>query len=272
MTRLSIPIAEFVQFIFVIENMSIAFREQLVRSRTNAYWLQSGRILDYTKFFEDEMFRIPNSIEALKDGSGKEKDLYNRYMDYHKEAQDLYTAMTEGGIPRQDAREHLGVNTLHRGSMTISMRHLITMMSRRSCWIAYGEHWHPFVRDVTSELRKELGNAAEGLLRLPCSPANEHRGCQYNLENKRRLSGDDPLPVCPLWLCNDQCKGNKERAIEIWKNKEQHLDKKDPDLPQNMMRTYFDLWERDMFTSMKMKGSKLETYGKILAQYLDECD
>lgn len=78
-----IPVAENVNFTFLIENMSIALREQMVRHRIghhfsdrigadivpdladSTWWMQSMRILDMGKFAADGNFHLPDSMVDL---------------------------------------------------------------------------------------------------------------------------------------------------------------------------------------------------------------
>jgi len=190
---MAIPVSEMVQFVFQFDNVSIAWREQIVRHRTNAYWIQSGRITDYSKIYEYQMYNVPDSI---KDNP----TLSEKWHDHWKSTQQFYIEMKNSGVLDQDAREIVGNGALHRMTMGINLRNLIHLAKHRTCWIAQ-DHWVEIIRQMVEELRK-----VDPLLGIighpPCFKNGKFSACQYEGMSQERYDGKDPLPVCPMWYGN----------------------------------------------------------------------
>ena len=223
---MAIPVSEFIDFVFSFENVTIAWREQLVRHRTNAYWIQSGRISDNSKFYTEGRFHNPFPNEDGKtskpiivyDDRGRETiinysdkhGLFNIIMLLEQEA---FKALKEMGAKDEDAREILGNGIHHRLSMKISLRHLIDMCKHRTCWIAQG-HWGAIVTQMIDELVTKVHPIFRMLGKPPCSGSGK---CAYNAICQDRYDGKDPLPVCPLWLerQHEYCKLTRDQLREL---------------------------------------------------------
>lgn len=195
--KMAIPVAEFIHFTFEFSNVSIAFREQLVRHRTNSYWIQSGRITDYSTIFDRGAYHIPEPI-------ANDPELLSMWHRHWKNTQEEYQIMKAKGIKDEDAREIVGNGALHRLSMDINLRSLIDLTKHRTCYIAQG-HWVPVVIGMVRELVEKVDPVFEILGHPPCWNENKKFiGCKYEGMCSERYSGKDPLPVCPIYQGNKQ--------------------------------------------------------------------
>lgn len=193
--QMQIPIAEFINFIFVFENVPIFWREQLVRQRKAAYWIQSHRILPLHNFYDNDLFYTPPQIQnnppALLE--------FRRAM---KNISEAYNVLSALGVPLEDARSVIPMCATHRISMTIELRQLISICKARSCHIAQGTIWKPIINQMIQELQTKV-DPVFSLLREPlCYQAGKYVDCKYKPINRERLSGEDPLPPCYLWMEN----------------------------------------------------------------------
>lgn len=189
---MDIPVMESIVFTFNIENMTISFREQMVRSRTNSYWIQSGRVTDYSKFVLEEMYRVPASV--LKTDEGLR---WHKAMEFLHEA---FTFYTKEGVPSEDARDLIPLGALHRGTITINLRNLRLLVSKRSCWVAQIDNWEPIIKGMIDELCEKVDPIFRNLIYPPCVNKNgDYHACKYVEIMEQRARGEDPYPVCPLW-------------------------------------------------------------------------
>lgn len=191
LVTMSVPVCEVVQLSFQIDHASIAWREQLVRHRVGtSYWIQSGRITDYSDIYEDANYNIPDSI--------KDTDLESDWHVHWKQTEALFKRMKENGILDQDAREIIGSGALHRLTFTANLRALKDIIGHRTCFIAQ-QHWHPIIHGICDALVK-IDPLFEALVKPPClDHQNKFSHCHYEGMARDRYEGKDPLPVCPIW-------------------------------------------------------------------------
>ena len=206
-----IPVGENIELIFLLENISIAWREHAVRHRigtvvndrigadiipdlsSSTFWSQSMRILPMNKFVDRGSFSIPDSVLENK----KAKDLYIKTM---KRIQDAYVELVDSfEIPMEDARNLIPVGATHRMTWKLNLSSFSKIIGKRSCWILQGGIWAPIIRQMIEEVKK-IDPVFLGFSQPPCFSCGEFRECVFKLENERRVSGDDKLPVCPLYL------------------------------------------------------------------------
>ena len=191
--EMEIPVAEFVNFIFVFEDVPIFWREQLVRERVNSYWSQSHRIFDLSKFFDDEMFYVPTSIRANELAEAKLRNAM-------KFIESTYKDLVALGIPMEDARAVIPSCAIHRISMQINLRHLIGLCKKRNCHILQRSIWAPIIDQIISELVKKV-DPIFTLLKTPiCFEAGKFNHCAFHHDNERRYDGKDQLPPCCIWM------------------------------------------------------------------------
>lgn len=207
-----IPIGEHVDFVFMLENVSVSWREQAVRHRIgttisperlgvdvipdlaqSSWWSQSMRIQDMGKFASTKSYRMPPSIEA-------KPDLALEYRNMMTYIEALYNLLVKEGVPMEDAREIIPLGTQHRISWKLNIGALQHIIGKRGCWILQLGLWGPIIEGMVEELATRVHPIFRDLVCPPCVHGNDFTGCIYMEECRRRLSGDDLLPPCPLHL------------------------------------------------------------------------
>lgn len=256
-----IPVAENVNFTFLIEGMSIALREQMVRHRIghhfgdrlgcdivpdladSTFWAQSMRILDMGGFARQGRFHIPESMrdqpkEPMRNckhcqGKGSYEDehphngsrlsmpcdcwkqqykgkfvlehgqqvtvetFWRRQMMWIESA---YKKLVEAGIPMEDARGLIPLDATHRMTWTTNLAALKHVMGKRGCWILQLGIWKPIIVGIVEELASNFGPVFRQLISPPCVKSGRFTGCQFKLDNTRRILGEDEIPPCDLYL------------------------------------------------------------------------
>ncbi len=220
-----IPVSESLSFVFMLEGVSVSFREQMVRHRIgtkvgqrlgvdiapdladSSYWSQSMRIMSMDSFADNEMYRIPETVKgrlAYGDTLMNAETLYKQTM---KTIQDAYNTLVKAGVPMEDARDLIPLGAQHRISWTVNAAALAHVVGKRSCWILQHGLWGPVITGMIHELSTKVDPIFRDLAMPPCakpSEAPEDDGwvfgdCVYHEENIRRVDGSDALPVCPLY-------------------------------------------------------------------------
>lgn len=126
---------EFVDYVFMIEDVTRAFTHQLVRHRVGvSFAQQSQRTVDMSKF------------EYMTPESCQQEDDYHRAM---ISIEEHYSNLISKGIKPEDARGILPTNVLTNIMMKINLRALAEMMNVRLCHRSQGEF-----RAVADEMKK----------------------------------------------------------------------------------------------------------------------
>ena len=242
--RQHIPIAEHIDFIFMLDGISVSLREQMVRHRIgthvgdnfgvdivpdladSTWWSQSMRIQDMGRFADDRMYRVPESLKG-KDCPNVRKLIYKEPTDaspsgtvpvtaeerYHKVmkiVQEGYKELVAAGVPMEDARELIPLGAQHSISWKINLQALLHVLGKRGCWILQLGIWGPIIHGMVNELALKVHPMFARIVAPPCIDQDDNfKSCQFRLENKRRLPDDDEVvhdahPPCPLWLCSDE--------------------------------------------------------------------
>lgn len=219
----SIPVIENVSFTFLLENVSISLREQLVRHRIgvkvgerlgvdmvpdladSTWWSQSMRILDMGQFAAAGKYCRPATIDDRKvqvfaaERGMEQCTAREAYDDLMAVAARMYQRLVEAGVPMEDARNVLPLATTHRLTWTLNLGALRHITGKRGCWILQLGLWKPVVMGMVNELAERVDPAFRELLCPPCFSKGCFTGCKYALDNRRRVWGDDEIPPCPLW-------------------------------------------------------------------------
>jgi len=148
-----IPIGEHVDFVFMLENVSVSWREQAVRHRIgtlpsperigadivmvdripdlpdSSWWSQSMRIQDMSHFAQTGMYRLPDTVVK----AGKEAELL--FKDTMNDIERAYAALVKAGVPMEDARELIPLGAQHRISWRLNIGSLQHIVGKRGCWI-----------------------------------------------------------------------------------------------------------------------------------------
>lgn len=211
-----IPIGEHVSFVFVLENISISWREQAVRHRIgtvaspervgadivhldripdladSTWWSQSMRIQDMSAFARRRAYRLPQTIVD----KGPEAEAL--YHDTMKQIGDAYNRLVGMGIPMEDARELMPLGAQHRMSWALNIGSLQHIVGKRGCWILQLGIWGPIIEGMIKELATKVHPIFSELVTPPCLKGDDYTGCVYQEEVRRRYTGDDRLPPCPI--------------------------------------------------------------------------
>jgi len=197
-----IPVAEHISFTFLLEGVSIALREQLVRHRigckvgdnfgvdiipelsSSTFWAQSMRILDMSSF----EYEIPDSVVE----AGQEVYFKNAMA----RARNFYSYLVGRGVPLEDARMVIPLAATHRITWTLNLASIARILKKRGCWILQLGLWEPVIRGIVEGLATKIDPCFRQLIRPPCWDSKD---CCFKLDNEQRLNGNDPLPFCPLW-------------------------------------------------------------------------
>lgn len=238
-----IPVAENLNFVFLLENVSISFREQMVRHRIgtkvgprlgadlapdladSTWWSQSMRILNMSKFADERAYRMP-------DGLSEEQQ-----HDFHaamKIAQGQYIRLIEAGVPMEEAREVIPLAATHRITWGLNLAALKHIVGKRGCQILQAGLWFPIIQGMVEELATKIDPYFRNLINPPCVKGDKFVGCCYLLDNERRVQGLDSLPPCTLYAGKEM----HGAPVSLTKNK----------AFQKAAEIYGKLWGRDPFT------------------------
>lgn len=290
-----IPIGEHINFVFMLENVSMSWREHAVRHRIgtkasperlgsdmvhvetipdladSSFWSQSMRIQDMGAFADQGAYRIPESLvgkscEFLDDtgcvARSSAMDLYNETMAVIQHA---YKALVAAGVPMEDARELIPVGVQHRMSWSLNMSALQHIIGKRGCWILQLGTWGPVIRGMVRELVEKVSPIFQELIVPPCIDPedDEFIGCAFREECRRRLTGDDALPPCPLHLAQEQCKDPDWVRLNVAKEDFRILNPRNPagksvELPRrsemlDRIESYTRFWGRDVYTGERIR-------------------
>lgn len=256
----SIPISENLNFTFLLENVSISFREQMVRHKIgvkvgerlgvdmfpdihdSTWWVQSMRVLDMSKFAENNLFRLPESVSEHPD-----PDVRTVFIEHMHQAANDYDFLLKSGVPIEDAREVIPLGAQHRLSWTLNMSALGHILKKRSCWIPQVGTWGPVIEGMVEELSEKVDPYFRRLVTPPCMKGDKFKGCIYKLDNERRVEREDPLLPCPLYLTNETVPvSQKLVSIETVETARMEPTYKP------LEKKFGDLWGRDTCTG-KMK-------------------
>lgn len=226
-----IPIGEHVDLVFVLENISVSWREQAVRHRIgtkpspervgadftmdilpdladSSWWSQSMRIQDMGKFARTRAYRMPESILEHAE-SPRLQGVFNSAMTHIEEA---YNELTAAGIPMEDARELMPLGAQHRMSWKLNLSALQHIVGKRGCWILQLGIWGPIIEGMIREAAAKIHPIFSEMVTPPCLDGDHFKGCVYMEENRRRYTGDDKLPPCSLHVAKHHFRDEVPRS------------------------------------------------------------
>jgi len=147
---------EYIQMIFIIENVSRSFQQQLTRHRQASYAIQSLRVYDVGAFADNGNYTIPSTV--------KNKTMFHGAM---LMIQHAYNEAVESGENLEDARGLLPLNVHSTITMRVDMNALMHILQGRLCLTAQSE-----ARQVGYLMKKEvdskMGPFFGNLLQPPC--------------------------------------------------------------------------------------------------------
>jgi len=209
-----IPVSESIYFTFMMEGVSVSWREQAVRHRIghkhddrigmdivpnqadSSWWSQSMRILSMEHFADDGAYRVADTIKALQHSN---PILHNAYHIAMREIQKLYKDLVDAGVPMEDARDLMPLGAQHRISWTMNINSMLHIIGKRSCWILQLGLWGPIIQGIVSETATKVHPVFYEMASPPCMEGDTYNGCHFIHENERRVSGEDNMPMCPLF-------------------------------------------------------------------------
>jgi len=260
-----IPVSQMIDFVFLLHDVSISFREQMVRHKIgvkvgdrigsdlapdlsdSAWWSQSMRVLDMGTFAFDRAYYAPPSIKNKNAAT----TLLDRAM---LDAQIAYNKLVGMGIPREDARQVIPLGSTHRIVWKLNLSALMHIIGHRACWILQLGFWRPVIEGMIRELCEKVDPVFRDLATPPCLKDEKFAGCLFRLDNEKRLLHEDPLPPCPLWFSHNKgtaaqlladpgvqtpCKVNRDTgALEFATSEKERTFRR-------MFTEYYSFWQRD---------------------------
>lgn len=207
-----IPVAENISFTFLLENIPVALREQLVRNRIGhkfgdnfgvdiyasqqetSFWSQTMRMLDMSKFAEHHNYFTPEAIVGTP-----EQVTYDMFM---MQVEEVYRDLILAGVSPEDARMVIPLAATSRLSWTVNLQSLKKILSKRGCWIAQLGMWGPLLTSVVDQLATRIDPLFRALIAAPCLKDREFLGCPFKNDamNRVLVATKDPEPPCPIFL------------------------------------------------------------------------
>jgi thymidylate synthase ThyX len=274
-----IPISEHIDFVFMIENISVSWREQAVRHRIgttpspervgadyvmaeipdladSSWWSQSMRIQNMGQFATNMAYRVPDTLDGrMCEHEGKSA---RRVFDETMETiQDGYNALVEAGVPMEDARELMPLGAQHRMSWRLNIASLGHIVGKRGCWILQLGIWGPVIQGMIQELVEKVDPIFSEMVTPPCIKGDEFTGCVYHEENRRRYTGDDKLPPCTLHLRHHHLPERMAKGDVIAQAHTQEV-QEEYDVPmaaimRKKAEEYEKFWLRDPYTGKRLE-------------------
>ena len=225
-----IPLIESINLIFLLENVSISWREQAVRHRIGSkmgsnygvdiipdltdsmWWSESMRIKDMGEFATLRRFRIPDSIKESVD-----MDILTSYISCMYVIEKTYNYLVSNGIPREDARELIPLCAHHRITWSMNLKSFKHIINKRTCWILQADLWMPIIIQMCQEVSK-ISDVIKEIILPPCFKNGVFKECVYWHENVRRIAGEDKMLPCPLYLLQDKDFGKME-SLDVLSDK-----------------------------------------------------
>lgn len=190
-----LPSGECLLFTIKIDDATIAWREQVARSKVSSIWVQSSRIFDLTTMD----VAVNPSMRLL--GGDEAVDIMEKSAGILRIA---YQSIIDLGVPMEDIRLIPQAAT-HRVYWMINARSLIKILNKRSNWILQATLWSPIISGIVDNLRSlGLYELFQDFLGNPMCDVVDGKIVNYKLEldNEDRLSGKDKLPPDPLYLAS----------------------------------------------------------------------
>lgn len=224
----NIPVCEALTFTFILEDMPVYYREQLVRDRDGSYWSMTSRARDINTFADKGLYQVPKGI---KDNPL----LLAQYRRIMKGNQDFMQLAKDQGVHQDDYRGVLPSTYSHRMSMHFNLRDLIDLIQTRCCWVVQNNLWGPVIKGISEEFKSKVSPYLAAVTRPKCFKGDTFAGCVYPSDLQIRMSNRDPAAPCPLWL--------KERG--------KTLHEMEPNLAKEaefkrLSVSYGDLWNYDL--------------------------
>lgn len=152
-------IAEHINFTFVLDGISRACANQLVRHRHCSFSQQSLRYVEikedyealigmmYVDNLDNEMYKICDKYFVNPYDKDKQNQLYHSFTEYSIETLTSYLALIRDGAEPEDARGILGLNFKTNMVVTMNLREFIHICNERLCMRAQTE-----IREIVQQM------------------------------------------------------------------------------------------------------------------------
>ena len=184
---------EFVDYVFDISEVSRAFAQQLTRTRTGAYQMETQRALDMSNSDIVE----PTKFEG-------DEELHRLFWDAIADTNASYQQLVAAGAELQDARSILPMNSATRIQCKFNLRTLSDIAKTRLCTRTAGEYQRVFrlMRDAVLAIHPW----AEPMLQVACIATGQ---CAFPRHGKE---------FCPFWRPWMDLEKEKEQLREdFWR-------------------------------------------------------
>lgn len=264
-----IPVGEHVDFVFMLENISVSLREQIVRHRIgtkaspervgadivlmdsfpnladSTFWSQSMRIQDMGKFADRAQYRLPKTVKEAG------PDAVRDFQETMQAIQDAYNRLVAAGVPMEDARELMPLGAQHRMSWKLNISALQHIVGKRGCWILQLGIWGPIIQGMVNELVEKVHPVFAELVTPPCLDGDTFTGCKFHEEVRRRYTQDDRLPPCPLHLYHH----HSRETAELLNERPEAASSVHLPMAKEMVdraEDYREFWRRNPYTGIRL--------------------
>jgi hypothetical protein len=145
----------------------------------------------------------------------------------------------------EDARELIPLGAQHRISWRLNIGSLAHIVGKRGCWILQLGIWGPIIEGMINEAAEKIHPIFRELVSPPCLKGNKFGGCIYMEECRRRITGDDALPPCPLHLNYHHIPEGQRGMLPL---ELPHVEVPRKDEMMKRAETYRRFWGRDPYT------------------------
>lgn len=123
---------EFVDVTFLVSNVTRACAQQMTRTRTGSYAMQSQRVADLSEITVENPFQ--------KDDEQNELDNFLAYEKAVKNAKSAYSYLANNGAKKEDARGILPINSHCNIVCKYNLRNFVDLIQARKSLRAQGEY------------------------------------------------------------------------------------------------------------------------------------
>lgn len=154
---------EYVDTVWVIQNCSRSFQQQLTRTRLASYAIQSMRVVTKSGFATNGNYTMPPSLSDSEAAAFHEQML---------SVERVYQNAIDNGMSAEDARGMLPMNIHSDITMRVNMNALYHMLAQRLCVNTQWEY-RQVAAGMKSEISNKIGELFSGPIDAPCIRARK---------------------------------------------------------------------------------------------------